>query len=322
MKFIYYGVNDLSFHFIEQWQQANNIAVTCVSQGLSAGNINLAQGHDGICLYLSDDMRENESIYRQLHEYGIRQLSLTATGVDGLNREWAKRYGLSVTNVPSYSPTSVGHFALMSILMLLRGVPAAEKNPTNTRVMLGRELSDVTVGIVGTGRIGSVVAQSICGLGGKVIAYSETANPQLGKEVRYVSFEELLAESDVISLHVPLTRATRHLFSQDSFVKMKPGSMLVNTARGEIVDTQALLRFLESGRIAGFAADTIEDEGRYAATGWTRNPVCQQLVEYPNVVVTPHIAYYTGRAIREIAQTALDNAKDILMTGKSANQIQ
>ncbi|MCH4208813.1 NAD(P)-dependent oxidoreductase [Bifidobacterium sp.] len=321
MKLAYFGASKATMPVIRRWEQANDAQVSAILEGLSESTIDLARGHDGICLYLSRDMQNRESMYRQLHEYGMRQLSLTSAGIDGLNRQWAQRYGLSVTNVPSYSPTSVGHYALMLILMMLRGVPAAQKAPTLSRVMLGRELADVTVGIVGTGHIGSIVASAVKALGGHVVAYSSHRNPQLRGIADYVSFNELLALSDVISIHVPLTSATEHLFDDEAFSRMKPNSCLVNTARGGIVDTEALLRALENGRLAGAGIDTIEGEERYMPRGWGSNPLCQRLVGYPNTIVTPHIAYYTGRAVEEITVAALNNAKDILTTGRCANTV-
>lgn len=321
MKLIYYGAEASALRFIDQWGQKNGIEVAHVHEPLSNENIALAKEVDGICTYVNDAMRSDETLYRTLHDYGIKQLSITATGVDGLRWNWARKYGLPVTNVPSYSPTSVAHFAVMSILTMLRAIPLAEKEEANPRAALGRELGDVTVGIVGTGRIGSVVAESICNLGGRVIAYSGRVNPRLSKRIRYVGFEDLLEQSDVISIHVPLTEQTNHLFSESEFAMMKPGSCLVNTARGDIVDTKALLHALADGKVSGAALDTIEDEGQYKATKWTDNPLCRQLMEFPNVVITPHIAYYTERALKEIAQTSLDNARDIILTGQSANLI-
>lgn len=321
MKLIYFGANPMAEPAIERWAKQHDTPVTCVHEGLTEDNIELARDYDGICTYLSNDMKDSESMYRTLHDYGIRQLSITATGIDGLNREWAEKYGFHVTNVPAYSPTSVGHFALMSILELLRGIPAVEKDTDESRAIIGRELADVTVGIIGTGRIGTVVAEGVLALGGHVIAYSFSENARLVGRVEYVGFQELLERSDVISIHVPLTPQTEHMFDAAAFASMKPNSCLVNTARGGIVDTEALVDVLKSGHVGGAALDTLEDEEQYMSCGWTTNPYYKELSEYPNVIVTPHIAYYTQRAVDEIAQTALDNARNVILNGTSNNLV-
>jgi D-lactate dehydrogenase len=321
MRLIYYGVSEDEEKFIKRWSFSNKIPVTIINEGISSENVHYAGVHDGVCLYPSPEMRQSELLYRKLREQGIRQLSVKSTGVDGINFEWAQKYGLTVTNVPSYSPTSVGHFAIMSILMVLRNVPAVLKTKSPRKTAIGRELQDVTVGILGTGRIGSVVAEGIRALGGRVIACSSKENPDLKGKVNYVSFEQLLKESDVLSIHVPLSDDSVYLFSEETFAKMKPGSCLVNTARGKIVDTEALIQALASGKIAGAALDTLEDEEKYFSVGWEKNPYYSRLMELPNVLITPHIAYHTELAVQEIAETALTNARDVILQGSSRNTV-
>ena len=154
-----------------------------------------------------------------------------------------------------------------------------------------------------------------------MIAYSFSENARLVGRVEYVGFQELLERSDVISIHVPLTPQTEHMFDAAAFASMKPNSCLVNTARGGIVDTEALVDALKSGHVGGAALDTLEDEEQYMSCGWSTNPYYKELSEYPNVIVTPHIAYYTQRAVDEIAQTALDNARNVILNGTSNNLV-
>ena len=320
VRLIYYGVSDITRPTIDHWGAQHDVPVTCVSEELSQRTINLVKGHGAVCLYPSHELHDDESMYQRLHDYGVRQLSVAATGVDGINLQWADAYGLAVTNVPSYAPSSVAHFTVMAILMLLRGIPVYERNTSNWRAALGRELGDVTVGVMGTGRIGSLVAHSIHVLGGRVLACSPHSNPAIQGEVEYVDFPRLLSDSDVVTIHVPLTKDTTHMFSDEAFDRMKPDSCLVNTARGGIVDTEALIRALAAGKLGGVALDTLEDEERYFATGWTANPFYRQLTAYRNVLLTPHIAYYTQRAVSEITTTTLDNAFDYL-SGRGTNNL-
>ena len=321
MRLIYYGVSADEEKFIKRWSFSNKIPVTIINEGISSENVHFAGPHDGVCLYPSPEMRQSELLYRKLREQGIHQLSIKSTGVDGVNFEWAQKYGLTVTNVPSYSPTSVGHFAIMSILMVLRNIPTVLQTNPSRKTTIGRELQDVTVGILGTGRIGSVVAEGIHALGGRVIAASSKENPRLKGKVSYVSFEELLEVSDVLSIHIPLSDKSTHLFSEDTFEKMKPGSCLVNTARGKIVDTEALIQALATGKLAGAALDALEDEEKYFSSGWEKNPYYARLMAFPNVLITPHIAYHTELAVQEIVETSLNNARDIITAGSSRNTI-
>jgi D-lactate dehydrogenase len=321
MRLIYYGVSADEEKFIKRWSFSNKIPVTIINEGISSENVHFAGPHDGVCLYPSPEMRQSELLYRKLREQGIHQLSVKSTGVDGINFEWAEKYGLTVTNVPSYSPTSVGHFAIMSILMVLRNIPTVLHAKSSRKAAIGRELQDVTVGILGTGRIGSVVAEGIHALGGRVIATSSNENPHLKGKVSYVSFEELLKESDVLSIHIPLSEQSTYLFSEETFEKMKQGSCLVNTARGKIVDTEALIQALSTGKLAGAALDALEDEEKYFSVGWEKNPYYSRLMDIPNVMITPHIAYHTELAVQEIVETSLSNARDIITAGISRNTI-
>jgi D-lactate dehydrogenase len=321
MRLIYYGVSADEEKFIKRWSFSNKIPVTIINEGISSENVHFAGPHDGVCLYPSPEMRQSELLYRKLREQGIHQLSVKSTGVDGINFEWAEKYGLTVTNVPSYSPTSVGHFAIMSILMVLRNIPTVLQTNSSRKTTIGRELQDVTVGILGTGRIGCVVAEGIHALGGRVIASSSKENPRLKGKVSYVSFEELLEESDVLSIHIPLSEKSTHLFSEEAFEKMKPGSCLVNTARGKIVDSEALIEALATGKLAGAALDALEDEEKYFSVGWEKNPYYARLMALPNVMITPHIAYHTELAVQEIVETSLTNARDIIIAGSSRNTI-
>lgn len=323
MKLLYYNVSEEERPFIQKWSFVNQIPVRMVSEGLTSENVALAEKYDGVCLYPSVEMQQSDELYRRLNEYGIRQLSIKSTGVDGINFEWAEKHQLAITNVPGYSPTSVGHFALMSILLVLRNVSDVF-SPSHTmerKFNIGREIQDVTVGILGTGRIGSVVAKGIHALGGKVIAYSSRPNPELKGIVTYVPYEQFLQTSDVISIHIPLSERSMYQFSDEAFDSMKDKACIVNTARGKIIDTKAMIRWLASGKAGGAALDAIEDEEKYFVSGWKNNPYYQELSQFSNVFITPHIAFHTELAVKEITETALDNAKEFILQGESLNRI-
>ena len=324
MRILYYGVSKDEVPFIRKWSQKNKIAVTMIEKNLTYETVHLASDYDGICLFPDKTMATDERIYQELAKMGIKHLSIKSTGVDGVNFDWVHKYELVVTNVPDYSRTSVAHFAVMNILMLLRSIPLfyQKDQQINRKMIRGRELKDSVVGILGTGKIGAIVAQAIVDLGGQVIAYSQSKNPSLNTLVKYVSFDELLQQSDVLSLHIPLTEITNHLLSKDEFEKMKPGACIVNTARGKIIDTKALIHWAEMGNCGGLCLDTLEDEEVYFETNWQKNPYYQRLSTIPNVMLTPHIAYHTDLAVKEIVETTLDNVCQLWKTGTSPHMIK
>lgn len=319
MKLIFMGANEQEIPFIIRWGERHQIAIEVVSENLSLENSYRTKGYDGICFYPSQEMATDPRLYQVLSENGIKVLSVKSTGVDGINFDFARQYQLTVTNVPAYSPTSVGHFAIMLILMTLRHVPSY-LSESNRKAHLGRELSDVTVGILGTGRIGSLVADNLLAMGANVIACGNQENLSLKtRGLSYVNFDTLIEKSDVISIHIPASPQNYHLLSTDVFRKMKADAILINTARGAIIDTQALMPFLEAGKIGGLGIDALEDEAQYFSGKWTENPLAQQLLAFENVIITPHIAYFTDLAVREIVETALDNAVAIINNEENLN---
>lgn len=209
----------------------------------------------------------------------------------------------------------------MSVLMLLRNLPRYLDSPETTqrKEFMGRELTEVTVGIYGAGRLGSLVAKTLKFMGARVMMNSRSLKPELiGSGIEFVDFKQLLVESDVLSIHVPLNKQTFHKFDFDNLSLMKQNAILINTARGEIVDTAALITHLQQGKFQGLALDALEDED---TKGFATNPYYQSLHKFENVLLTPHIAYFTKAAVRDIAITALENARDIVIEGKSENTV-
>lgn len=323
MKILFFGVTENESTYIKNWSEAHQISVHILTERLTMETVHETNGFDGVCFYPAKEMLVNEEIYRQLQQNGVRVLSIKSTGVDGVNFEFAGKYELTVTNVPSYSPTSVGHFTVMLIVMLLRNFSlylSSGSHAVPRKNLIGREFSDITVGVLGTGRIGTVVAESMIDMGAKVLVSSYSKqNPRLAGKARYVSFDELVEQSDVITIHIPATQKTEHLFSEEVFQRMKAQSVLVNCSRGQIIDTKALIRWMQTGKCGGLGLDTLENEEDYFAAGWKNNPYYQELIKYPNVVITPHIAFYTELAVKQIVETALDNVRDIVLIGESLN---
>ncbi len=238
---------------------------------------------------------------------GIRLIVQRAVGVDNIDLDAARSLGIRVAHVPAYSPESVAEQAAVLLLALARHLPQARTHMQHGNFaldgLLGFTLHKKTIGIVGMGRIGLAFARILCGFGCRVIAHSRSAFQSA--DVEAVSLETLWREADVISLHCPLTPATRHLVNADSLRTAKPGLVLINTARGGVVDTAAVLDALDAGRLAAYGADVYENEAcvffRDCSVCGYDDPLLKRLIAHPRALVTPHQAFFTHEALREIA---------------------
>lgn len=321
MKIIFYNVSDVEKTYIDQWAQDNDVEVKTLAERIDDNNIALTRDYDGVVFYPGSAFLTDEHLYAQLAQNGIRQISVKSTGYDNINLNFAKKYHLTITNVPNYSPESVAHFTVMSILMLLRHIPIHldHQKHADRKAFIGKELTDVTIGIYGSGRLGGLVAKTLKFMGARVLIHSRTVKPELEQlGIENVDFDKLLMMSDVISIHVPLNDQTHHLFDFDHLKLMKDDAFLVNTARGSIIDTPALIEHLQQGKFSGIALDALEKEDIFELKN---NPYYQALMQFDNVFITPHIAYFTTAAVRDITTMALDNARDVIVNGESENSV-
>ena len=272
----------------------------------SSACIELARG--SWCISIGHKTPLSNADLLDLRRAGVRYVSTRSVGCNHIDVEFAASIGLVVEPVV-YSPDSVADHTVMAMLMALRHVrrtlqrvDAHDYRPHPAR---GRELRDLTVGIVGTGRIGRAVIDRLAGFGCRVLAHDTTPTAP----VEYVGLDELLVRSDVVTLHTPLTDATRHLLDRRRIGQLKPDAVLVNTARGGLLDTDALLEALEDGRLGGAALDVLEGEEGVFYTDLRGKRVENQrllrLQQLPNVVVTPHTAYDTDHALRDVVEGSL-----------------
>lgn len=245
---------------------------------------------------------------------GVKHVSTRTIGYDHIDLEAAKKYGLGISNV-TYSTGSVADYTVMLILMSLRKMKTiirrAEAWDYSLYGKLGKEINEITVGIVGTGKIGSHVIQNLSGFACKIIAYDPFENEKLKNVISYVSLEKLFAEADVISFHAPATDENFHLVNENTIKTMKDGVILINTARGSLIDTRALIDALETGKIAGAAIDVVENEtGLYYGdhnSKVLKNRELAILRDMPNVLVTPHMAFYTENAISDMVEHSISH---------------
>ena len=257
-------------------------------------------------------------------------VALRCAGFNNVDLHAARRLGLTVARVPAYSPEAVAEHTVAMILALNRGIHRAHARVREGNFaldgLLGFDLRGKAVGIVGTGRIGAAVARIMAGFGCRLLAHDPAPNPEceaLG--ARYVAMAELLAESDVITLHCPLTPDTRHLIDAEALRKVKRGVMLVNTSRGAILDTRAAIGGLKDGTIGRLGLDVYEEEGDLFFEDLSdqviRDDVFARLLTFPNVLVTGHQAFFTAEALTAIAETTVANITAFEDTGRAAHEV-
>jgi len=315
VRIAFFGTHAFERAAFELENRAAGHAITFLDPRLEASTAPLASGHDVACSFVNDSV--NAQAIEGLLACGIRLLALRSAGHDHVDGAAARRLGLPVVHVPDYSPHAVAEHAVALTLALCRNIHRAYVRVRDANFSLeglvGFNLHGKTVGIVGTGRIGALAAQIFWAFGCQVIANDVRPDRLLESRLglRYVDLDMLWRQSDVVSLHVPLTEATRHLVGASALATMKPEARLVNTARGAIVDTQALVDALKRGAIGGAALDVYEHEKGlffedHSNTG-IADDLLARLVTMPNVIVTSHQGFLTKEALRSIARTTLAN---------------
>jgi D-specific alpha-keto acid dehydrogenase len=284
------------------------IVPTTTSAAVAHSTIGLAAGNR--CISIGHKSALTGDLLRGLREAGVEHVSTRSIGFDHIDLGAAAAAGIAVRNVV-YDPDGVADFTLMLILMLIRDtisiLDAVGRRDFRLGRVRGGDLRDLTVGVVGAGHIGRAVVRRLEGFGGRVLAYSKRRDPTVAAD--FVDLDVLLRESDVVTLHVPLNAETHHLVGRAQLASMKTGALLVNTGRGALVDTAALVTALERGELGGAALDVVENEEGIFYRDRTASPVDDpnlgRLLRLPNVIVTPHTAYYTARALHDTVERTL-----------------
>ena len=301
-----------------------------IESRLTEATAKLADGFQGICSFVND--RLNKDVLRVLRAEGVRIVALRSAGFNHVDLACAEELGIAVTRVPEYSPYAVAEHAVALILVLNRKVHRSFNRVREFNFSLdglvGFDLHGKTVGVIGTGRIGAVFARIMRGFGCRVLACDRNPDRNLANAtgVEYVALSELLALSDIVSLHVPLTPETKHILNCDAFALMKPGVILVNTSRGALIETKALISCLKSGLIGSAGLDVYEEEEGvffedHSELG-LQDDVLARLLTFPNVVVTSHQAFLTREALANIADTTLQSFQDFELDRPLANAVR
>lgn len=331
VKITVYGVRALEEPYFDR---LNQYQFTCnyVRELLTHDNADAAQGADAV-LVRGNCVVDRQNLQR-FADWGIRAVFTRSVGYNHLDLQAAADLGITLARVPGYSPAAVAELALTLGMTQFRHVNLAvdqtrQANFTISDNLFSREIHTATVGIIGAGRIGLAEAKLYQGLGARVLAYDPRPSATAQAAVTVIPLPELLAQSDIVSLHVPYSPGKNdNLIDAEFLAQIKPGAVLVNTARGELADVSAILDALATGQLSGYGTDVFRDEGallgkQFATLAEVPNPEARQLMAaYPKVLVTPHVGSYTAPALDDMIQISYDNFHDFFTTGTTSNAIR
>ncbi|MFL0251846.1 D-isomer specific 2-hydroxyacid dehydrogenase family protein [Clostridium neuense] len=309
MKILAYSHRSDETEYFEKFKEKYNVDLVLTEEAPNLETVNLAKGFDAVSIITTPI---NAELMQKFYEVGVKFISTRTIGYDHIDIKKAKELGMHIGNV-TYSPRSVADYTTMLILMATRKMkPILERSRVQDYSLIGvqgRELHNLTVGVIGTGRIGRTVIKNLSGFDCKIIAYDIYENEEMKKYVKYVSLDELLKNSDVITMHAPATEENYHLINKESIKKMKDGVFIINTARGSLINTDDFIDAIESKKIGGAALDVIEHETNL----YYKDLKCEVLdnrelailKSYPNVIVTPHTAFYTDQAVSDMVENSI-----------------
>ncbi len=324
MKIALFDAKDYDRPAFEKYAALHGYSVKFFETKLTEDTTDLTRGFDAVCIFVNDTA--NKAVLDALYENGVKALALRCAGYNNVDLDAA--YGrIHVFRVPAYSPYAVAEHAMALLLTSIRRIHKAYLRTRDFNFSLngltGFDLHGKTVGVVGTGKIGRTFIDICKGFGMNVIAYDKF--PAQGSGIDYVSLDELFARSDIISLHCPLTEETMHLIDAESISKMKKGVMLINTSRGALVDSEALLEGIKQRHVGGACLDVYEEESDIFFEDFSGHIVnddtIARLISMPNVIVTSHQAFLTAEALDNIAQTTVENLLQFEKEGLCDNEL-
>ncbi len=314
-------LNDANTNLIHQ--------LTYFTVPLNSTTANLAAGYDAVSVLLTDTI--DQTTIEKISRSGVKLIDLRSAGYDNVDIEAAQINQIKVVRVPAYSPQAIAEHAVALILTLNRKTHKAynrvRENNFSVNGLMGFNLFGKVVGVVGTGHIGSAFCTIMQGFGCQVLAYDKIESQELIKNnIRYTSLADLLAVSDILSVHCPLTPETHHLFNKDTFSKIKKGMMLINTSRGAIINTTDAIEALKSGQLGYLGLDVYEGEENLFFKDLSQSVIQDDLIErlmsFNNVLITPHQAFFTKEAVEQIAITTIKNFTDFEMGKPLENEVK
>ena len=315
MKICVYDILDYEEPILERLQSQSGEELVWVRAPLTESSLALAKGCCGLSIL--GYSRVDRPLLEAMVQMGIRHISTRTIGYDHIDTAAAKELGVHVYHA-YYAPNNVADFTVMMMLIMLRkakiSICRALVNDFSLDGLMGRELRSLTVGVIGTGKIGAAVIRNLSGFGCKILAYAHHPDPSLSGLAEYVDLDRLYAQSDIVTLHVPLTQANYHMIDAGTLAKMKRGVILINTARGQLIDTESLIDGLESGQVGGAGIDTLEEESGvmhiHVGTRIIDKRSLLYLKQFPNVLYTQHYAFFTQEATESMVRCGLQSILD------------
>ncbi len=329
MKTAVFSTKPYDERFLTAANSAGTHEFVFLEDRLTSRTAMLAREFPAVCAFVNDDL--SDGVLTSLSEGGTKIIALRCAGFNQVDLRAAARLGISVRRVPAYSPYAVAEFTIGMILTLNRKYHRAFNRVREGNFgidgLLGFDLHGSTIGIVGTGKIGVLTAKPLAAMGCTILAhdpYPSDVMRELG--AKYVTMDELLAQSDVVSLHCPLTPESHHLINDAALARMKRGAMLINTSRGALVDASAVIKALKSGQLGALGLDVYEQEADVFYEDLSgriiQDDALQRLTTFPNVLITSHQAFFTTTALRNIAETTIQNLDDFAAGRSSANEVR
>jgi D-lactate dehydrogenase len=314
MRVIVFSSKPYDRYFLTEINQAYGHELVFMEPRLTPDTVTLAEGYPAVCVFVNDQV--DDGVQQWLKNHGTQLIATRSAGFNHIDLQAAQQLGLTVARVPAYSPHAVAEHTVGLILALNRKIHRAYNRVRDGNFalegLLGFDLNGCTVGIIGTGKIGKVVAQIMRGFGCQLLAFDPYPDPECERfGVHYVGLEELVSLSNIVTLHCPLTPETYHIIDAPLLKKAKPGFMLINTSRGALLDTPAVIEALKEGTIGYVGLDVYEEEEDLFFEDLSgkvlQDDVFARLLTFPNVIITGHQAFFTQEALEEIARTTLEN---------------
>jgi D-lactate dehydrogenase len=327
MKVAVFSAKKYDREGFSQWADSS-LQFTYIDSRLSSDSAKLAAGSHAVCVFVNDDL--NAAVLQQLSEMGIEMVALRCAGFNNVDLDAAKALGIRVARVPAYSPEAVAEHTIGLMLCLNRKLHKAYNRVRDDNFaldgLLGFNLFGKTVGLIGTGRIGLATARILHGFGCRLLCHDIVQNPLIqGLGGRYVPLAELYAQSNIISLHCPLTHDTKHLINHYSIGSMQDGVMLINTSRGALIDSKAVIAGLKQRKIGYLGLDVYEQEADLFFENLSEqvidDEVFKRLLTFPNVLITGHQAFFTREALQEICQITSDNLLAFASNTATGNEL-
>lgn len=310
MKVAFFDAKPYDIHSFEKCIKDKDITIKFYEAKLCPDTVQLAEGYDVVCVFVNDTV--NSEVIDRLYGYGVKLIALRCAGYNNVDVKHCFRK-IHVVHVPAYSPYAVAEHSMALLLTLVRRTHKAYNRTREFNFSLngftGFDLHGKTVGVIGTGKIGCVFGDICRGFGMRTVAYDRYPRENSGFE--YMTLDELYEQSDIISLHCPLTAETQHMIDENAIHKMKKGVIIINTSRGGLIDSEALIKGIKERKIGGACLDVYEEEGNIFFNDFSGHimddDTLARLISMPNVIVTGHQAFLTEEALYNIAQTTADN---------------